>query len=55
VAEEYPVEPIYVCEFCFGPLEAVYDYTRIKKVLSKRTIEKRPKNVAGLSLHPQGV
>jgi len=42
---EYPVEPIYVCEFCFGPLEAVYDYTRIKKVLSKRTIEKRPKTL----------
>uniref|UniRef100_A0A7C4EM92 Threonine synthase n=1 Tax=Thermodesulfovibrio aggregans TaxID=86166 RepID=A0A7C4EM92_9BACT len=42
---EYPVEPVYVCEFCFGPLEAVYDYTKIKKALSKRTIEKRPKTL----------
>jgi len=42
---EYPVEPIYVCEFCFGPLEVVYDYSSIKKVLKKRVIEKRPKNL----------
>lgn len=42
---EYPVEPIYVCEFCFGPLEAVYDYKKIKKVLTKRAIEKREENL----------
>ncbi|GAB4422247.1 MAG: threonine synthase [Thermodesulfovibrionales bacterium] len=42
---EYPVEPIYVCEFCFGPLEVVYDYKRIKRVLTKRSIEKREKNL----------
>jgi len=40
-----PVEPIYVCEFCFGPLEAVYNYKNIKKVLNKKTIEKREKNL----------
>lgn len=42
---EYPIEPIYVCEFCFGPLEVVYDYKRIKKILTKRNIEKRDKNL----------
>jgi len=42
---EYPVEPIYVCEFCFGPLEVVYDYRSIKKVLGKSVIEKREKNL----------
>jgi threonine synthase len=42
---EYPVEPIYVCEFCFGPLEAAYDYTKIKRALSRRTIEKRQKTL----------
>lgn len=42
---EYPVEPIYVCEFCFGPLEAAYDYKGIKKALTRRTIEKRPQNL----------
>lgn len=42
---EYPVEPIYVCEFCFGPLEAVYDYPKIKRALSRKVIEKRPKTL----------
>ncbi|MDI6727994.1 MAG: threonine synthase [Thermodesulfovibrionales bacterium] len=42
---EYPVDPIYVCEFCFGPLEVVYDYKRIKKVLTRKSIEKRPKSL----------
>lgn len=42
---EYPVEAIYVCEFCFGPLEAVYDYKAIKKVLSRKVIEKRDKTL----------
>jgi threonine synthase len=42
---EYPVDPIYVCEFCFGPLEVVYDYKKIKKVLKRKTIEKREKNL----------
>jgi threonine synthase len=44
-SREYPVEPIYVCEFCFGPLEAVYDYKRIKRVLTRKAIEKREKNL----------
>lgn len=42
---EYPVDPIYVCEFCFGPLEVVYDYDGIKKVLTKKEIESRPQNL----------
>lgn len=42
---EYPVEPIYVCEFCFGPLEVVYDYKRIKRILTRKNIEKREKNL----------
>ncbi len=42
---EYSIAPVYVCEFCFGPLEVVYDYKRIKKVLTKKKIEKREKNL----------
>ncbi len=42
---EYPIEPIYVCEFCFGPLEVVYDYKRIAKVLNKKKIQQRGKNL----------
>jgi threonine synthase len=42
---EYAVDPIYVCEFCFGPLEVVYDYDGIKKVLTKDMILSRPQNL----------
>lgn len=42
---EYPVDPIYVCEFCFGPLEVVYDYKKIKKVLTKKNIKSRGENL----------
>ena len=27
---EYPIAPIYTCEWCFGPLEATYDYDAIR-------------------------
>lgn len=26
---EYPIEPLYVCERCFGPLEAAYDHSAV--------------------------
>ncbi len=42
---EYPIEPIYVCEFCFGPLEVVYDYKKIAKVLNKKKIQQRAKTL----------
>ena len=38
---QYEVAPIYVCEFCFGPLEVAYDYKAIKKKLNRKTIERR--------------
>lgn len=44
-SREYPIEPIYVCEFCFGPLEVAYDYTSIAKDLNRKKIEKRDKNL----------
>ncbi|MHB8881885.1 MAG: threonine synthase [Thermodesulfovibrionales bacterium] len=42
---EYAVEPIYVCEFCFGPLEVAYDYKSIAKAISRKKIEGRDKNL----------
>ena len=42
---EYPADPIHVCEFCFGPLEVVYDYEEIKKNISREKIEKGPKSL----------
>ncbi len=42
---EYPIESIYVCEFCFGPLEAIYDYQTIGQVISRKKIEERENNL----------
>jgi threonine synthase len=44
-SREYPVDPIYVCEFCFGPLEVLYDMEGIKKVMTRELIESRPNNL----------
>ncbi|MBI5234388.1 MAG: threonine synthase [Deltaproteobacteria bacterium] len=43
--KQYPKEALHVCEHCFGPLEVAYDYDRIKKVLTREVIEKRPPNM----------
>lgn len=39
---EYPVEPLYVCDFCFGPLEVQYDYEAIGKVMTRERIQAGP-------------
>ncbi|MBI5143501.1 MAG: threonine synthase [Candidatus Omnitrophica bacterium] len=41
----YPKEALYVCEYCFGSLEVVYNYEKIKEVLTRETIAARPKNL----------
>lgn len=40
--EQYPVQPIFVCDFCFGPLEASYDYDAISQSISRQSIESGP-------------
>jgi threonine synthase len=40
--KEYPEEPLYVCEECFGPLEVTYDYERIKRNLPLTQIVSGP-------------
>jgi threonine synthase len=42
---DYPIEPQHVCELCFGPLEAVYDYKKAREQLSKKIIESRPESM----------
>ena len=39
---DYPLQPSNVCEFCFGPLEVVYDYGAIARVISRERIEAGP-------------
>ncbi len=43
--ELYPKEPNHVCETCFGPLEAVYNYDEIRKHISREKIASRPQNI----------
>ena len=40
--ERYPIEPLYVCDFCFGPLEVDYDYDAIKRSISRESIMTGP-------------
>ncbi len=42
---KYEVSSIYVCEFCFGPLEVMYRYDEIKERLTMDEIMRRPKNM----------
>lgn len=41
-SREYPIEPLNVCEFCFGPLEVAYDYGAISNVISRDRISNGP-------------
>ena len=36
------MEPLNVCDFCFGPLEVSYDYDSIARNVSRKSIEKGP-------------
>ena len=42
---KYEVSSIYVCEFCFGPLEVMYRYEEIKERLTVEEIMSRPKTM----------
>ena len=39
---DYPIEPLYVCDFCFGPLEVMYDYEAVSRSISRESIERGP-------------
>jgi len=39
---EYPLDPIHVCEFCFGPLEVAYDFEAMRKTVTREAIERGP-------------
>lgn len=39
---EYELQPTHVCEMCFGPLDVVYDYERMKQRVSRERIESGP-------------
>ena len=41
----YPAEALHVCEWCFGPLEVVYDYDRLRAAVSRQRIEAGPNTI----------
>ncbi|HKX30363.1 MAG TPA: threonine synthase [Blastocatellia bacterium] len=41
----YPVEPLAICEECFGPLEVDYDYEAIGRTLTHEVVASRPKTL----------
>jgi threonine synthase len=43
--QDYPCQPIHVCETCFGPLEVMYDYDAIRRTISRNRIAARDRNL----------
>ena len=42
---EYPLDPIFSCEFCFGPLEVAYDLDGIRAAVSRDSISRGPSTI----------
>jgi threonine synthase len=44
-SRSYPAQALHVCEWCFGPLEVVYDYEAIAGHISRERIAAGPKTI----------
>ena len=42
---EFPLEPLHVCDFCFGPLEVAYDEDGIQSKVTRERIESGPRSI----------
>ena len=42
---ETAIAPVHVCEFCFGPLEVVYDYDGMRGNVTRESIEQGPRSI----------
>src|SRR5437660_4728161 len=40
-----PLEPAFVCEHCFGPLEVTYDFATVRTRLTRDTIAAGPSTI----------
>src|SRR5712692_2526418 len=40
-----PLEPAFVCEYCFGPLEVIYDYANLRTSMSRESIAAGPSTI----------
>jgi threonine synthase len=43
--QRFPIEPIHVCDFCFGPLEVQYDYDLLRESVTRESIERGPLSI----------
>jgi len=39
---EYPLEPVNLCDFCFSPLEVIYDYKSMAKAVTRERLSSGP-------------
>ena len=44
-ARHYPLEALHVCDYCFGPLEVVYDYEAVSTNLSRSSVAAGPRTI----------
>ena len=44
-ARPFPAEALHVCDFCFGPLEVVYDYEALSRTVTKERIASGPSTI----------
>jgi threonine synthase len=44
-ARPYPAVALHVCDYCFGPLEVVYDYEALRATLTRAQIEAGPQTI----------
>ncbi len=44
-ARPYPAEALHVCDYCFGPLEVVYDYDALRDHVSREQIAAGPQTI----------
>lgn len=43
--KKYPIDPISICEDCFGPLEVEYNYEYIREIISRKRIADGPHSI----------
>ncbi|MEB3336811.1 MAG: threonine synthase [Leptolyngbyaceae bacterium] len=43
--QEYELKATHVCEFCFGPLEVVYDYSALRRTVTRESIQAGPNSI----------
>ena len=42
---DYEAKAIHVCEYCFGPLEVVYDYSALRRTVTRESIQAGPNSI----------